>query len=550
MRPSGALPTANDHQLPFWPHSKPSNNTTTSVFQNGTPSAAPSLPQIATNNGVTHPVSHKANGQTPIPRIFSANGTVAEQLTWSSTTWRSRPALQQPRYTRDNLIEYLNQRYAQRSYAPVDNATISPPQLPKACIDDSVTNGELLEMALEPLKQSNDLVSYSEVLSLQAKLRRVAEGRAFLLHAGDCAERFDDATENVIREKTTILTMMKDEMMKARMESRQDMQTCDAERVVANVKRNEESSGQGYCNEALSSKNGDDFNIVMIGRIAGQYGKPRTEELEKVKCLHQRDNKFHHTNVNNSNTNGKNKTDNNSGSTQSPASKDGGQTRQEGIEVVNGIKHGHGERKTEVDRLCDVEGCLGVLSLPSFRGDNVNSIEANEIRRKHDIARLIQGHETSKKTIGILSLVVKEYKLGRGGLSVVEHLHKPSDIHDYTCQTGTKSGIMECKESEGEGRETSNDDVYISHEGLILAYEEACVREVTDNGQVLHSYVPDHAKQTSYYDSSAHLLWIGTYTQQIFIEWHVPLATLIHLSVLCCLYIHLVLHLPITLNSR
>jgi 3-deoxy-7-phosphoheptulonate synthase len=76
---------------------------------------------------------------------------------------------------------------------------------------------------------------------LQASLGQVAAGNAFLLQAGDCAESFDDFSADNIREKLRVILQMA---------------------VVMTY-----SMG---------------VPVVKVGRIAGQFAKPRSSATERV----------------------------------------------------------------------------------------------------------------------------------------------------------------------------------------------------------------------------------------------------------------------------
>ena len=91
------------------------------------------------------------------------------------------------------------------------------------------------EEARATLRGFPPLVFAGEARSLQASLAEVCEGRAFLLQAGDCAESFHDFTAVSIREKLKILLQM--------------------------------SAVLTY---------GAAFPVVKVGRIAGQFAKPRS----------------------------------------------------------------------------------------------------------------------------------------------------------------------------------------------------------------------------------------------------------------------------------
>src|SRR5262249_21543804 len=97
-----------------------------------------------------------------------------------------------------------------------------------------------LEAARVRLKSLPALVFAGEARALQAALGNVAEGRAFLLQAGDCAESFNDFSAVSIREKLKILLQM--------------------------------SAVLTY---------GAALPIVKVGRIAGQFAKARSSPSER-----------------------------------------------------------------------------------------------------------------------------------------------------------------------------------------------------------------------------------------------------------------------------
>ena len=88
---------------------------------------------------------------------------------------------------------------------------------------------------VERLQALPPLVFAGEARQLQAALGEVAAGRAFLLQAGDCAESFHDFTAVTIREKLKILLQM-----------------------------------------AAVLTYGAALPVVKVGRIAGQFAKPRS----------------------------------------------------------------------------------------------------------------------------------------------------------------------------------------------------------------------------------------------------------------------------------
>jgi 3-deoxy-7-phosphoheptulonate synthase len=83
------------------------------------------------------------------------------------------------------------------------------------------------------------LVFAGEARRLKASLAQVADGRAFVLQGGDCAESFSDFTANIIRDTFRVLLQMS---------------------VVLTF--------------------GASVPVVKLGRMAGQFAKPRSAETE------------------------------------------------------------------------------------------------------------------------------------------------------------------------------------------------------------------------------------------------------------------------------
>src|SRR3954470_19366209 len=98
-----------------------------------------------------------------------------------------------------------------------------------------------LEDALKRLNTLPPLVFAGEARRLTAALGDVAEGRAFLLQAGDCAESFDGFSADSIRDKLKVILQM-----------------------------------------AVVLTYGSGVPVVKLGRIAGQFAKPRSSPTEKI----------------------------------------------------------------------------------------------------------------------------------------------------------------------------------------------------------------------------------------------------------------------------
>jgi 3-deoxy-7-phosphoheptulonate synthase len=124
-----------------------------------------------------------------------------ESASWSAASWRKFPAAQQPDW-------------------------------PDA---DALKKAEARLSALPPL------VFAGEARHLTRNLAEVANGQAFLLQAGDCAESFVDFSADSIRDKLKIILQM-----------------------------------------AVALTYAAGVPVVKVGRIAGQFAKPRSADTETV----------------------------------------------------------------------------------------------------------------------------------------------------------------------------------------------------------------------------------------------------------------------------
>ena len=97
-----------------------------------------------------------------------------------------------------------------------------------------------LEDVTDELRRMPPLVFAGEARSLRGALAAVSKGDGFLLHAGDCAESFAEFTADSIRDKLKVILQMSVVLMY--------------------------STG---------------VPTVKVGRIAGQFAKPRSSPLEK-----------------------------------------------------------------------------------------------------------------------------------------------------------------------------------------------------------------------------------------------------------------------------
>ncbi len=112
---------------------------------------------------------------------------------------------------------------------PIRTAAQQPDWPDRAALDDVVAQLRVLP----------PLVFAGECDALKERLGAVARGEAFLLQGGDCAETFVDCTADIIRNKIKTLLQM-----------------------------------------AVVLTYGAQVPVVKVGRIAGQFAKPRSADLE------------------------------------------------------------------------------------------------------------------------------------------------------------------------------------------------------------------------------------------------------------------------------
>ena len=98
-----------------------------------------------------------------------------------------------------------------------------------------------LEQVLKQLAGFPPLVFAGEARSLRRTLGEVSAGRAFLLQAGDCAESFHDFSADTIRDNLRVILQM-----------------------------------------AVVLTYGSGVPVAKVGRVAGQFAKPRSADLERI----------------------------------------------------------------------------------------------------------------------------------------------------------------------------------------------------------------------------------------------------------------------------
>jgi 3-deoxy-7-phosphoheptulonate synthase len=155
-------------------------------------------------------------------------------------------------------------------------------------------------------------------------------------------------------------------------------------------------------------------------------------------------------------------------------------------------------------RSSDFETRDGV-TLPSYRGDLVNSVQFTAQARESDPRRLIQGHAYSSMTMNFVRALVDggfadlhhpEY----WNLSWVEHSPLAEEFQRLADSLGRAVNFMETISGRRAGV-LKRVDFYTSHEALHLHYEQASTRKVP--------------RQQGWFDLTTHFPWIGMRTADV-----------------------------------
>ncbi|KAF3069837.1 Phospho-2-dehydro-3-deoxyheptonate aldolase [Daldinia childiae] len=263
--------------------------------------------------------------------------------------------------------------------------------------------------ATSELSRLPPVVHPQEIARLKASLRDVARGEAFLLQGGDCAELFDYCRADAIESKIKLLLQM-----------------------------------------SLVLIWGADKRVVRIGRMAGQYAKPRSSPTEKV-------------------------VDEN------------GETKE----------------------------------VPSFRGDILNGYHLEE--RDLDPQRLVKAYHHSAATLNYVRAAIAAgiADLHRPLNWTLGHVKDPQLKAKYTEAVRFLQDMLRFMHTIGADRSPKLDtvDLYSSHEGLLLEYEESLTRlmekPILPGDEEAAPESTTGEPQMEYYDTSAHFLWIGDRTRQI-----------------------------------
>ena len=247
----------------------------------------------------------------------------------------------------------------------------------------------LLQVEKELAIQS-PLVFAGEVRALKDRIAAAQRGEAFVLQGGDCAEAFAEFHADHIRDTFRVLLQM-----------------------------------------AVSLTYSSARPIVKIGRMAGQFAKPRSSDEET----------------------------------------------HEGV------------------------------TLPAYRGDIVNGIAFDAAARVPDPDRMLRAYHQSAATLNLLRA------FAQGGFADLRQVHRwnmdfvqaspaGSRYEALASRIGEALGFMEaCGLTSDAVRQLHETEFFVSHEALLLWYEEALTRRDSLSGKL--------------YDLSAHFLWIGDRTRDL-----------------------------------
>ncbi len=245
-----------------------------------------------------------------------------------------------------------------------------------------------VEAVVDQIRRLPPLVTSWEIEALREELAKAARGQCFVLQGGDCAESFDELGPEQLSAKLKILLQMS--------------------LVLVHAARRP---------------------VVRIGRIAGQYAKPRSADHE---------------------------------------------TR-------------------------------GDQSLPAYRGDLVNREGFSPEDRTPDPLLMLRGYERAALTLNFIRALTD------GGFADLHHpeywdlsfaKHSPHAASYERIVESIRDAVnFVSSVANMDSRILRRVDVYTSHEGLALPYEEAATRTVP--------------RRSGYYNLSTHLPWIGMRTAQL-----------------------------------
>jgi len=147
------------------------------------------------------------------------------------------------------------------------------------------------------------------------------------------------------------------------------------------------------------------------------------------------------------------------------------------------------------------------VELPSYRGDIINGMEFEAGARAPDPQRMVRAYSQAAATLNLLRA------FAQGGYANLYHVHgwtlgfvdaSPAG-EQYRDMADRIAEALDFMRACGVDPDTTlrlrTTDFYTSHEALLLPYEDALTRVDSTTGD--------------WYDTSAHMLWIGDRTRQL-----------------------------------
>ncbi|KAI9848915.1 MAG: hypothetical protein M1838_000325 [Thelocarpon superellum] len=159
--------------------------------------------------------------------------------------------------------------------------------------------------------------------------------------------------------------------------------------------------------------------------------------------------------------------------------------------------------------------------IPSFRGDNINGFDSSE--RNPDPSRLVSAYFHSAAT---LNYVRAQLSSGIADLHSplnwnLGHVQSPEIKAQYQRIVSSISDSLRFMRTVGADTagQLQTVDLFTSHEGLLLEYEQSLTRKLRHPHASRSSSDDDHntvtqRDGTGWYNTSAHFLWIGDRTRQ------------------------------------
>jgi 3-deoxy-7-phosphoheptulonate synthase len=153
--------------------------------------------------------------------------------------------------------------------------------------------------------------------------------------------------------------------------------------------------------------------------------------------------------------------------------------------------------------------------IPSFRGDILNGYDPSD--RKIDPGRLVAAYHHSSATLNYIRASIA---------SGIADLHSPLDwglghVRDESIKAKYQNIVHSITDSLNFMRTVGADssvletiDLYTSHEGLLLEYEQSLTR-LLKHPPTRSQLIQTDSEKEGWYNTSAHFLWIGDRTRQL-----------------------------------